>query len=66
MRRLEMSEGNCSRSIAPSSHFDLECSVKEMLMNDSRIVCLRNDEMFVGDLKPIDGLRCPQSCSLNH
>ena len=64
MRRLEMSEGNCSRSIAPS-HFDLECPVKLMLMNASRIVCLNNDEMFVGDLKPID-LRCPQSCSLNH
>jgi F-box-like len=40
---------------------DLECSVKEMLMNETRIVCLTNNKMFVVDLQPIDRLRCPQS-----
>ncbi len=40
----------------------LECPVKEMLMNDTRIVCLSDENMFVIDLKPIDRLRCPESC----
>jgi hypothetical protein len=40
---------------------DLECQVKEMLMNETRIVCLSN-KMFVVDLQPIDRLRCPESC----
>jgi F-box-like len=38
---------------------DLECQVKEMLMNETRIVCLSDHEMYVVDLKPIDRLRCP-------
>ena len=40
---------------------DLECSVKEMLINETRIMCLTNNKMFVVDLQPIDRLRCPQS-----
>jgi F-box-like len=40
---------------------DLECSVKEVLMDETRIVCLSNNKMFVVDLKPIDRLRCPES-----
>ena len=42
---------------------DLEClEVKKMLMNDARIVCLSDKNMYVVDLKPIDLLRCPRSC----
>ena len=41
---------------------DLECQVKKMLMNDARIVCLSDKNMYVVDLKPIDRLRCPNSC----
>ena len=40
---------------------DLECPVKEVLMNETRIVCLSNNKMFVVDLQPIDCLRCPES-----
>jgi hypothetical protein len=39
---------------------DLECPVKEVLMNETRIVCLTNNKMFVVDLQPIDRLRCPE------
>ena len=38
---------------------DLGCPVKEMLMNETRIVCLSDKNMFVVDLQPIDRLRCP-------
>ena len=38
---------------------DLECQVKKMLMNETRIACLSKQEMFVVDLEPIDRLRCP-------
>jgi hypothetical protein len=41
---------------------DLGCPVKEMLMNETRIVCLNNNKMFVVDLQSIDRLRCPESC----
>ena len=40
---------------------DLECPVKEMLMNETLIVCLSNNKMFVVHLEPIDRLRCPES-----
>jgi len=40
---------------------DLECPVKEMLMDETRIVCLSNSKMFVVDLQPVDRLRCPES-----
>jgi F-box-like len=40
---------------------DLECSVKEVLMDETRILCVSNNKMFVVDLKPIDRLRCPES-----
>ena len=41
---------------------DLQFSVKRMLMNETRIVCLSDKNMYVLDLKPIDRLRCPESC----
>jgi hypothetical protein len=41
---------------------DLEFKVREMLMNETRIACLSKQNMFVVDLKPIDRLRCPESC----
>ena len=45
---------------------DLECKVKKMLMNETRIVCLydvprsRDCKMYVVDLKPIERLKCPE------
>jgi WD40 repeat protein len=41
---------------------DLECKIEAMMMNENRIVCLSDREMYVVDLKPIDRLRCPESC----
>jgi hypothetical protein len=41
---------------------DLEFKVREMSMNETRIACLSKQNMFVVDLKPIDRLRCPESC----
>ena len=41
---------------------DLQFSVKRMLMNETRIVCLSDKNMYVFDLKPVDRLRCPESC----
>ena len=41
---------------------DLECKVDAMMMNETRIVCLSDRKMYVVDLKPIDRLRCPNSC----
>jgi hypothetical protein len=41
---------------------DLECGVLAMMMNETRIVCLSDENMYVVDLKPIDRLRCPESC----
>jgi F-box-like len=41
---------------------DLECKVKRMTMNETRIVCLSSDVMYVIDLKPIDRLRYPEFC----
>jgi hypothetical protein len=44
----------------------LECKVKKMLMNETRIVCLYDApssgdrEMYVVDLKPIVRLKCPE------
>ena len=40
----------------------LECKVDAMMMNETRIVCLSDRKMYVVDLKPIDRLRCPNSC----
>jgi hypothetical protein len=40
---------------------ELECKVLAMLMNETRLVCLSYDKMYVVDLKPIDRLRCPES-----
>jgi hypothetical protein len=41
---------------------DLERQVDWMLMNDTRVVCLIYENLHVIDLKPIDRLRCPESC----
>jgi GH43 family beta-xylosidase len=41
---------------------ELECEVKKMLMNETRIACLSDKKMYVVDLKSIDRLRCPSSC----
>jgi hypothetical protein len=41
---------------------ELKCEVKKVLMNETRIVCLSDKNMYVVDLKPIDRLRCPESC----
>jgi F-box-like len=41
---------------------ELEYQVRAMLMNETRIVCLGKENMYVVDLKPIDRLRCPESC----
>ena len=47
---------------------ELECQVKKMLMNETRIVCLQTDHLMCADkiyvvnLKPIDRLRCPEPC----
>jgi F-box-like len=41
---------------------ELECQVKKVLMNETRIACLSGRKMYVVDLKPIDRLRCPGSC----
>jgi hypothetical protein len=41
---------------------DLKLNVKRMLMNETRIVCLSDKNMYVLDLKPVDRLRCPESC----
>jgi hypothetical protein len=54
-------------TVAVPSHLfltsiDLECNVEEMTMNETHIVCLSNNKMFVVDLKPIDRLRCPEFC----
>ena len=41
---------------------DLKFNVKKMLMNESRIVCLSDKNIYVVDVKHIDRLRCPESC----
>ena len=41
---------------------DLKRKVKRMMMNETQIVCLSHDCIDVIDLKPIDRLRCPESC----
>jgi hypothetical protein len=41
---------------------ELKCKVKKMLLNEIHIVCLNDCYVFVVDLKPIDRLRCPESC----
>ena len=41
---------------------ELDCEVLAMRMNETRIVCLSDENMYVVDLKPIDRLRCPESC----
>jgi hypothetical protein len=41
---------------------DLECKVSAMLLHENRIVCLSNKDTYVVDLKPVDRLRCPESC----
>ena len=66
--KLDVYDLKCLKEIgAVPSHllltsFDLECPVKEMLINETRVVCLTNNKMFVVDLKPIDRLRCPEFC----
>jgi hypothetical protein len=42
--------------------FDLECNIEEMTMNETHIVCLTDTKVYVVDLKPIDRMRCPESC----
>jgi F-box-like len=42
----------------------LKCEVKAMMVNETRIVCLNSNKMYVVDLKPIDRLRCPESCQM--
>ena len=42
---------------------DLECKIEAMRMNETRIVCLSDKNMYVVDLKPVDRLRSPESCS---
>ena len=37
-------------------------SIEKMVMNEHRIVCLGDQTLHVVDLKPIDRLRCPESC----
>ena len=41
---------------------DLECHVTWMLINETRIVCQSYGNLHVVDLKPIQCLRCPESC----
>jgi WD40 repeat protein len=41
---------------------DLECKIEAMMMTDTRIVCLCQNNAYVLDLKPVDRLRCPESC----
>jgi hypothetical protein len=41
---------------------ELKQKVERMAMNETRIVCLSYDQMYVVDLKPIGRLRCPESC----
>jgi WD40 repeat protein len=41
---------------------DLKFTVKRMLMNETRIVCLSHKNMYVLEFEPIDRLRCPESC----
>ena len=41
---------------------DLECKIEAMRMNETRIVCLSDKNMYVVDLKPVDRLRSPVSC----
>ena len=41
---------------------DLKCEVKRMAMNETRIVCLSDKNMYVVDLKHVDRLRCPEPC----
>ena len=41
---------------------DPKWKVKRMTMNETRIVCLSHRYIDVIDLKPIDRLRCPESC----
>ena len=40
--------------------FDLDWIVKKVAMNETRIVCLDSNKMYVVDLKHIDLLRCPE------
>jgi hypothetical protein len=41
---------------------DVECKIEAMMMTDTRIVCISQDDSYVVDLLPIDRLRCPDSC----
>ena len=41
---------------------ELDCEVLAMMMNETRIVCLSDKNMYVVDLKPVDRLRCPEPC----
>jgi F-box-like len=46
----------------PLTTIDLECKIEAMLMNETHIVSLCQNNTYVVDLKPIDRLRCPESC----
>jgi hypothetical protein len=41
---------------------DLECKMEGITMNETRIVCMSDNNAYVVDLQPIDRLRCPDSC----
>ena len=41
---------------------DLKCKIEAMMISDTRIVCLCQNDAHVVDLKPVDRLRCPESC----
>ena len=52
-------------TVAVPSHLlltsiDLEFKIEVMLMNETRIICLSEKNMYVIDLQPIDRLRCPE------
>jgi hypothetical protein len=39
---------------------DLECDIGAMVMNETHIICLSGEKMYVVDLKLVDRLRCPE------
>ena len=66
--KLHVYDLNCLKETdAVPSHLllttiELEWEILWMLINETRIVCMSYSDLHVVDLKPIDNLRCPESC----
>ena len=55
-------DGILVRTLVVKNDFGLGCKICAVLMHENRIVCLNNKNTYFVDLKPIDRLRCPESC----